>query len=173
MPHGGRGEPAYTSVAVLLRFRLGVVRLLRLNATPHGIALGFTLGLGLSLFPVPFLGMIVALALAPVLGASLPATYAGTAVVNPLTGAAIYFGELWVGSVLTGNRLPRWAIVRGYDWREWAELFLELLPAFLLGAVVCMIAASLIAYPTLRALVSAYRRRHSSSDELTATGASD
>lgn len=146
--------------AVLARLRLGVLRLLRLNTTPHGVALGFTLGLGLSLFPIPFLGMIVALAVAPLVGASIPAVYAGTAVVNPLTGAAIYFGELWLGGRLIGERLPAWVDVRDYDWREWWALFRARLPSFLLGAVVSMIGAAILAYPSLRWLVSAYQRRH-------------
>jgi len=144
---------------VLARLRLGVLRLLRLNATPHGIALGFTLGLALSLFPIPLLGMLVAMSLAPLVGASLPAVYAGTAIVNPLTGPAIYFAELWLGGQLTGARLPSWADVGGYGWREWMQLFGELLPAFLLGAVTAMVLSSALAYPGVRWLVAAYRRR--------------
>lgn len=144
---------------MLLRLRLAVLRLLRLNASPHGIALGFTLGLGLSLFPIPFLGMIVALALAPAVGASLPAVYAGTAVVNPLTGAAFYFGELWLGTRLTGDALPSWSEARGYDWRMWWSLCLGMLPAFLLGALTSMLAASLVCYPTLRWLAGRYGHR--------------
>jgi uncharacterized protein len=145
---------------VLARLRLGVLRLLRLNATPHGVALGFTLGLALSLFPIPFVGMIVALALAPLIGASLPAVYAGTAIVNPLTGPAIYFAELWLGGRLLGSPLPSWADARGFDWREWLRLFRELLPAFLLGAAAMMLLSIAIAYPSIRGLVAAYRRRH-------------
>jgi uncharacterized protein (DUF2062 family) len=151
--HGAR--TAY-NLGVLLRLRLAVLRLLRLNASPHGIALGFTLGLGLSLFPIPFLGMFLALALAPVVGASLPAVYAGTAVVNPLTGAAFYFAELWLGSRLTGDALPSWSESRGYDWRTWWSLCVAMLPAFLLGALTSMLAASLVCYPTLRWLAGRY-----------------
>ncbi len=147
---------------VLLRLRLAVLRLLRLNATPHGVALGFTLGLSLSLFPIPFLGMFVAMALAPVAGASLPAVYAGTAIVNPLTGGAIYFGELWLGGRLTGAALPSWSTVRHYGWREWLGLVRSLLPVFTLGAVTSMVLASILTYPSIRWMVSAYRRRHSS-----------
>jgi uncharacterized protein (DUF2062 family) len=152
---------------VLLRLRTAVVRLLRLNASPHGIALGFTLGLALSLFPVPFLGMVVALALAPAVGASLPAVYAGTAVVNPLTGAAFYFGELWLGSSLTGDELPSWAEASGYDWREWWSLSITMLPAFLLGALTLMLGATLLCYPTLRWLAGKYGSRDESAGSVT------
>lgn len=151
--------PAAYNLGVLLRLRLAVLRLLRLNASPHGIALGFTLGLGLSLFPIPFLGMILALALAPAVGASLPAVYAGTAVVNPLTGAAFYFGELWLGTRLTGDTLPSWSESRGYDWRTWWTLSVSMLPAFVLGALSSMLAASLLCYPTLRWLAGRYGQR--------------
>lgn len=135
---------------------MAVLRLLRLNASAHGIALGFSLGFALSLFPIPFLGMLVALAIAPLCGASLPAVYAGTAVVNPLTGAAFYFGELWLGSRLTGDPLPSWSQAREYDWQQWWSLCVGMLPAFLLGAVTSMLAATLVCYPTLRYLAGKY-----------------
>lgn len=145
---------------MLPRLRLGVVRLLRLNASPHGVALGFTLGLGLSLFPIPLVGMLTALALAPLLGASMAAVYAGTAVVNPLTAAAIYFTELWLGSVATGVPLPGWSLVRAYGWRDWWALFTSMLPAFLLGAVILMSLISALCYPTLRWIVARFQSRH-------------
>lgn len=137
-----------------------VLALLRLNASPHGIAFGFALGLSLSLIPIPFLGMVVALALAPLLGASLPAVYAGTAVVNPLTGAGFYFAELWLGAQLTGVELPAWVSVRSFGWREWWALALGMLPTFLLGALSLATASALLSYPTLRVLAGRYQRRH-------------
>jgi len=147
--------------SVLVRLRQGALRLLRLNDSPHGVALGFTLGLGLSLIPVPFLGMGLALLLAPLLGASLPATYLGTAIVNPVTGAAFYFAELWLGSRLLAVELPfSWAEVRDFDGRRWWQLFVELLPAFALGGLVSAAGASLLTYPSIRAAVAAFQRRH-------------
>ena len=137
-----------------------VLALLRLNASPHGIAFGFALGLSLSLIPIPFLGMLVALALAPLVGASLPAVYAGTAVVNPLTGAGFYFAELWLGAQLTGVELPAWASAQTFGWREWWALAVGMLPTFLLGALSLATASALLSYPTLRVLAGRYQRRH-------------
>lgn len=144
---------------MLYRLREAALKLLRLHGTPHGIALGFTLGLALSLIPIPFLGMGLALLLAPWLGASLPAAYIGSAVVNPVTGPAIYFAELWVGGTLLEVDLPSWSEARGYDSRRWWTLFRELLPAFGLGALVCIAVSSALAYPALRAAVRWFRRR--------------
>jgi len=142
------------------RLRESVIKLLRLNASPHGIAFGFALGLGLSLIPIPFLGMILALALAPVVGASLPAVYAGTAVVNPLTGAGFYFAELWLGAQLTGEEFPSWAEARGFDWRQWWALARSMLPAFFLGGLSLAGASAALSYPTLRAIATRYQARH-------------
>nr|WP_255216776.1 DUF2062 domain-containing protein [Pseudenhygromyxa sp. WMMC2535] len=145
--------------------RQGVLRLLRLNASPHGIALGFALGLGLSLIPLPFVGMFVALALAPLLRASMPATYAGTAVVNPLTGAFFYFAELWIGARLLGVAAPSWAEVRAFDSHAWVDLFLDLLPAFALGGLVCALSAALLTYPSVRAAAAWVQARHEAEHE--------
>jgi uncharacterized protein (DUF2062 family) len=145
---------------MLVRFRLRVLELLRLNGSPHGIALGFTLGVALSLIPVPFLGMFVALALAPLLRANLPATYFGTAVINPVTGAPIYFSELWVGASLLDVQAPSWAEAKGFDGEQWLALVGELLPAFGLGALVVACGATLISYPLLRLIVSRFQARH-------------
>lgn len=143
---------------MLAAFRLRILGVLRLNGSPHGIALGVTLGLGWSLIPIPFLGMFVALALAPVLRANLPATYFGTALVNPLTGPAIYFAELWVGASLIGIAAPSWANARAFTGREWLSLFVEVLPAFALGGVVVAASAASLVYPLLRLAVARVRR---------------
>ena len=144
---------------MLRAIRRGAARLLRLHGTPHGIALGFTLGVGLSLIPVPFLGMVLAIACAPLARASVPATYLGTAIVNPVTGAAFYFGELWLGSVLLGVPVPRWSDAQGWSSDQWLTLFGELLPAFALGGALAVLGASVTVYPFVRALVGAYQRR--------------
>jgi uncharacterized protein (DUF2062 family) len=150
---------------MLAGFRLRVLGLLQLNGSPHGIALGFTLGVGLSLIPVPFLGMVVALALAPLIGANLPATYAGSAVVNPVTGPAIYFAELWVGAMILRVPTPSWAEARGFESDQWLALFGDLLPAFALGGLVVATGTALLVYPSLRLLVRRVQSRRAEAGE--------
>lgn len=133
--------------------------LLALNGTPRGIAGGFALGVGLSLIPVPFLGMVLALAAAPLVRANVPATYLGTAVVNPVTGALFYFGELWLGTLLLGLPLPSWSTLSGLDAAGWWALFKELLGPFLLGAAVAIPVLSALSYVVVLLLVRAWRRR--------------
>lgn len=134
--------------------------LLALNGTPRGIAGGFALGVGLSLIPVPFLGMVLALAAAPLVRANVPATYLGTAVVNPLTGALFYFGELWVGTLLLGLPLPSWSTLASLDAAGWWTLFKTLLGPFLLGAAVAIPTLSALSYVIVLLVVRVWQRRN-------------
>lgn len=133
--------------------------LMTLSGTPRGIAGGFALGLSLSLVPLPFAGMFVALALAPVLRCNLPATYLGTAVVNPVTGPLFYFGELWLGLWVTGRELPAWSRMRQLDASGWWDVFTGATGPFLLGAVLCCAAGLLLSFPTLWWLTTRWQAR--------------
>ena len=133
--------------------------LLQLNGSPAGIAGGFALGVGLSLIPVPFLGMVIALAAAPLLRMNVPATYLGTAVINPFTGAVFYFGELWLGLWLYGRPLPSWTMLAELDAGGWWSLFKECLGPFAVGAAVAIPVLAGLSYVLVHALVAAYQRR--------------
>ena len=135
-------------------------KLMTLNGSPRGIAGGFSLGLSLSLVPIPFAGMFVALATAPLLRCNLPATYLGTAVVNPLTGPLFYFAELWVGLAVLGQELPTWAQMEQLDAGGWWQVFREAIGPFLLGAVLCCTAGFLLTFPLLWWLSSRWQARH-------------
>ena len=145
------------------RLRSWVRGLLALNGTPRGIAGGFALGVGLSLIPVPFLGMVLALAAAPLLRANVPATYLGTAVINPVTGSVFYFGELWLGCWLWGLPLPRWGELVLLDGSGWWALVKALLGPFLLGAAVAIPTLAGLSYVLVFALVRAWQRRPATS----------
>jgi uncharacterized protein (DUF2062 family) len=140
------------------RLRTWARTLVTLNGSPRGIALGFCLGLSLSLVPVPFAGMVVALALAPVVRANLPATYLGSAVVNPATGPFIYFAELWIGTRLVGARLPPWASLHGLDTAGWWEVFGDLFGGLLVGVAVVMSAGVLLAFPLVHVVCQRVQR---------------
>lgn len=142
------------------RIRTWLAGLLALNGSPHGIAGGFALGLGLSLIPIPFTGMLLALALAPVLRVNLPATYLGTAVVNPITGAVFYAGELYLGLALMGRPPPSWAELTALDARGWWELFKAMLGPFALGAAVAIPTLAGLGYAIVYVAVRAWRGTH-------------
>lgn len=143
--------------------RRWIRKLMALNGSPRGIAGGFSLGMSLSLIPIPAAGMLVSLALAPRLRCNLPATYLGTAVVNPLTGPLIYFSELWLGLAILGREVPAWEHMRTLDamgW--WNELTGALLP-FLLGGLVCAVVGFALSYPLLSSLTRRWQARAAAS----------
>lgn len=142
------------------RLKAWVRKLMRLNGSPHGIAGGFALGVGLSLIPLPFAGMLVALALAPMLRLNPPATYLGTAVVNPVTGTAFYFGELWLGLTLTGQQTPSWSEMKQLDGGGWWDLFTTMLGPFAIGAITFMTVATMLSYSTLLWATRRWQARH-------------
>lgn len=138
----------------LVRVRNGLRRLVTDGATPHGIAGGVALGIALSLVPIPFAGMFVALLLARPLQFNVPATYAGTAIVNPITGVFFYSAELWLGMTLLGEVPPPLAEMRALDASGWFDLLTRLLVPFGVGAAVLAIAATVITYPLVRAVAA-------------------
>ncbi len=144
------------------RFRAWLNQLLALHGSARGIAAGFAVGFGLSLLPIPFLGMFVALGLIPVLRLSPVATYLGTAVINPLTGPFFYFVDLWVGMRLWGLEAPSWGDLQGLDAAGWWELFAELVGPFLTGGTLMMPVGAGLSYIAVYLGVQRWRARSGS-----------
>lgn len=145
------------------RIREFLVSLLSLHGSPRGISAGFALGLGLSLVPIPFAGMLIALALVPIARVNPASTYLGTAIVNPFTGPVFYFFELWLGMRLCGRVAPSWEALRALDGRGWWDLFVDLLGPFAVGAAVTVPCAVILAYGVSLALVRRWRASASAS----------
>ena len=108
--------------------------------------------------------MTAALFSAPLLRANLPATYAGTAIVNPLTAGPLWFGELWLGSYCLSLELPSWEVLSALPPEDWVAIAWQSLPAFATGAALFVIAGTSSGYATLRLLVAGYRRRRARKD---------
>lgn len=135
-------------------------RVLHETSSPHQIALGFTLGLSLSMIPVPFLGFAFGIGMAAWLKANLVGAYIGSAVMNPLTGPFIFFAELWMGLTLVGEPVPQFEVLRGYSAVQWLAMLKTMLAPFGLGIGVMMLGAVVFGYPLAYfASVLARRRR--------------
>jgi len=81
----------------------------------------------------------------------------GTAIVNPLTAAFFYAGELWLGMVLLGDAPPSWSELRGLDAGGWWALSKTMVLPFVIGAAVMMIASAVVCYPFVRFAVMRWR----------------
>lgn len=79
------------------------LRLVRLQASPHRVALGAAAGIFAAF--TPFLGaqMLLAVLLAAVLRASVPAALLGTFIGNPLSWPAIWAGTYAAGCFIMGT----------------------------------------------------------------------
>lgn len=138
----------------LRRVSGGLRRLVTDGATPHGIAGGVVLGLAMSLIPIPFVGMFLALLLARPLRLNIPATYAGTAIVNPVTGVFFYAAELWLGMTMLGEEPIAFAELRALDAAGWLELLGRLAVPFVAGAAMFASVAVVVTYPVVRAIAA-------------------
>ena len=122
-------------------------KVLHETSSPHQIALGFTLGLTLSMLPVPFVGLALGIGSAAMMRANVVAAYLGSAVMNPLTGPFIFFAELWVGLTLVGEPVPSWSVVSRYGATQWLQMLREMLAPFGLGIGAMMLASIVFGYP--------------------------
>jgi uncharacterized protein (DUF2062 family) len=78
-------------------WRYLTLRLVRLKASPHKVALGFAAGAAVSFTPFLGLHFILAVALAFLTRGSLIAALLGTVVGNPLTFPIIFTASYWIG----------------------------------------------------------------------------
>lgn len=149
-------------------FRDRIRSVLRINDTPHRVALAFAIGVFLAFFPVIGVHTIMALTAAWVGRLSAPVILAGTFVNNPWTIAPIYGGSFWFGLFLTGRAFPSVRI----DWADmsisalWEALKPVVWP-FCVGTIVAGIIASIIAYWIVRPIVQAYQTSRASREPST------
>jgi hypothetical protein len=73
------------------------LRLTRLKASPHKVALGFAAGAAVSFTPLIGFHLILAVALAFLTRGSIVAAVLGTLVGNPLTFPVIFAASYWIG----------------------------------------------------------------------------
>lgn len=77
-------------------------RILRINDTPHNIALGLAIGAGVSFSPLMMTHLIQGGIFAFIFRANIPAALIGTIIGNPWTFPFIWYASLSLGSALFG-----------------------------------------------------------------------
>jgi len=143
-----------------LRRRVG--QLLKLDDTPHRIALAFGIGVWLAFFPILGIHTILGLLIAFLFRLNRPAILMGVYVSNPWTLAPLYMAGTVVGCEILG--VSR-AELTSIDWSLhgrafYRALFENLRPfvwPFVVGNTVLGVAGGLIGYIVLREILE--RRR--------------
>lgn len=147
-----------------MSFKDKMKELWRETSSPHQLALGFTVGLALSMIPVPVVGMLLGVGLAGLLRANMVAAYIGTAVMNPVTGPVIFFAELWLGLTIMGLPVPAWSQVREFSASEWFAMLRELAVPFGIGIAAFILASIVLGYPLAFAASKVLKRRFAHND---------
>lgn len=148
-------------------------RVVRIRATPHGIAAGFAAGAAVSFLPLSGLHFVLGAALALATQASVIAALLGTAVGNPWT-----FPFIWLASYKLGNAISIGAgnvsegtigqslktaaddLLSGQFRDAAIESWPVLAPALVGGAIMAVGVWALI-YFTIRPIVTRYQTRRS------------
>ena len=141
-------------------------RIRRLPGSPHSIALGVSLGIFVSFTPLFGLHVLLALALAWLMQASLVAALLGTLSGNPLTFPFIAAASIRIGNFLLGTRVskseieavPTLDLLRGFPQLVDSILLPYIAGGFIAGAVGGSV-AYLLVRPTIVAYQAARRRR--------------
>lgn len=151
-------DPNHLSLLLKRFSRYWYLRVLRIQASPHNIAIGLAAGVFIGLLPVLPFQTVLAVALAFVVRGSKIAAALGTWVSNPLNWVPCYLAFYHVGTLVLPFDVPPLDMSRV----EMAQLFesgWRLFAVMMTGGLVIAIPSSLLSYFVAYRLISAYRRR--------------
>lgn len=145
--------------ARLKRFvRLLYLKVLRIQATPHNIAIGLAAGVFIGLLPTLPIQTILAVTLAFILRGSKIAAALGTWVSNPLNWALCYYLFYKVGSALAPFDVPPFKEVE-FCIPAMVELGWTFFGAMMIGALVIATPSAILAYFLSKRFVKKYQER--------------
>lgn len=131
------------------QFKLNLIRVIRLRATPNDIAKGMALGLFVGMTPTFGVQMVIVLALAVLLRENKIAALTGVWVTNPVTAPVIYGLEYEIGRVLL--HLPRPQMQLQFNYESLVELGWQVVLPLSLGSLIFGLVVGSIGYAvTLR-----------------------
>jgi hypothetical protein len=100
-------------MALFERFRNVLAQILRIEDTPHRIALTFAVGVFLGLSPLIGLHTVLAIAVAWIFRLNRIVILSGAFINNPWSVIPIYTFSTWIGAEILGTDL----LVTDVDWR--------------------------------------------------------
>jgi uncharacterized protein len=135
-------------------------RVLRLKATPHAIAAGFSAGVFAAFSPILGGHILMALAIAYCISGNMAAAALGTAVANPLTFPMIWAGTYEVGRLLIGTNGAeggRKGIGEALSSMDVAAIWKPYLEPMLIGSLILGALFGVLAYFILYTAVKGYQ----------------
>ena len=143
----------------LKRFcRLMYLRLIRIQATPHTIAIGMAAGVFIGLLPVLPFQTVLALGLAFIVRGSKIAAALGTWVSNPLNWVPLYLLFYHIGKAILPFDVPPFNPSQ-LELEQMIEAGWKLVAAMMAGGLIIAIPSAIIAYIATYKGVALYRER--------------
>ncbi|SKA71053.1 DUF2062 domain-containing protein [Desulfobaculum bizertense] len=138
--------------------RYHFLRIMRLAATPHSIAMGCALGIFVGFMPIVPFQTVVVLALAFLFKGNKIAAMAGTWISNPVDLPFFYYGLYLVGKALLPFDGPAFD-PSNLEMTHLIEAGWELFAMMVTGGIVLGIPAAILTYFVTKKLVVVYRKR--------------
>lgn len=159
----GRSGASFRNAAALgeriQRFlRYWYLRLVRIQASPHNIAIGLAAGVFIGLLPVLPFQTILAIALAFVLRGSKIAAALGTWVSNPLNWVPVYMLFYCVGRAVVPFDVPAFNPSQ-LEMKEMLEMGWKFFAVMMVGGLVVATPSAIVSYFLAYKGIQAYRAR--------------
>ena len=137
-----------------------VHRVRRLSATPHAVALGFAAGVFVSATPFVGFHMVMASAVAWIIGGSIVGAILGTFIGNPLTYPLFWVSTYEVGHQMLGGGPHKAPVdLLGGDFQTSLEHLWPLVKPMTLGAIPVGLVLGAVSYILVKPAVNAYQHR--------------
>jgi uncharacterized protein (DUF2062 family) len=145
-------------MALLERFRAIVSQILRVDDTPHRLALTFAIGVFLGISPFIGLHTVLALAVAWIFRLNKVVILSGAFINNPWSFIPIYTFSTWIGTVILDTDLG----IADVDWHNmtlgtFVSDLGELVIPFIVGTTMVGIFFSLVSYMVVRKTAEEYK----------------
>ena len=143
----------------LKRFiRYWYLRLVRIQASPHAIALGLAVGVFVGLLPVLPFQIVIAVALAFVVRGSKIAAALGTWVSNPLNWVPVYMLFYYVGKAVVPFDVPPFDPSQ-LEMKQLLELGWKFFAVMMVGGLVVATPSAIVSYFIALKGIQVYRAR--------------
>ncbi len=143
----------------LKRFiRYWYLRLVRIQASPHNIAMGLAAGVFVGLLPVLPFQTVIAVALAFVVRGSKIAAALGTWVSNPLNWVPVYMMFYYVGKAVVPFDVPPFNPSQ-LEMAQMLEMGWKFFAVMMVGGLVIAVPSAILSYVVALRGIQVYRER--------------
>jgi uncharacterized protein (DUF2062 family) len=138
--------------------RYWYLRLVRIQATPHNIALGLAVGVFAGLLPILPFQIAVAVTLAFIVRGSKIAAALGTWITNPLNWVPFYMMCYYIGKAVAPFEIPAFDPTH-LEMTQMIDLGWKFFAVMIVGGLVVAVPGSIVTYIATYKGMVVYRRR--------------